>query len=121
VSGKLRVSNVRGALVVEYTFDQHMNTKKLLPNGSTVSWPYYCNNLFPYHSHPSDGTTFTLNLDGIPSTKTAIYPEEITAESPSYMLAWAVGAYTKRELGTTTAGTKVSTAWLPGGQTAALE
>ena len=36
------------------------------------------------------------------------------------MLAWAVGAYTKKQLGVTTAGTKVSTAWLPGGETAAL-
>ena len=36
------------------------------------------------------------------------------------MLAWAVGSYTKRELGTTAAGTKLSTYWLPNGQTAAL-
>jgi aminopeptidase N len=36
------------------------------------------------------------------------------------MLAWAVGKYTKRDLGTTTDGTKISTYWLPNGQTAAL-
>jgi aminopeptidase N len=120
VGGKLRVSNVRGALVVEYTFDQHTNADGLLPGGSTVLWPYYCGNLFPCHSRPADGTTFTLALDGVPAGKTAIAPTEIAAESPSYMLAWAVGSYTKRDLGTTAAGTKVSTAWLPGGETAAL-
>ena len=120
VNGKLRVSSVRGALVVEYTFDQHTNADGLLPGGSTVVWPYYCGNLFPCHSRPADGTTFTLSLDGIPAGKTAIAPTEIAAESPSYMLAWAVGSYTKRDLGVTTAGTKVSTAWLPGGETAAL-
>ncbi|HEX5064057.1 MAG TPA: M1 family aminopeptidase [Kofleriaceae bacterium] len=119
-NGKLRISNVRGDLVVEYTFDQHTNADGLLPGGSTVLWPYYCGNLFPCHSRPADGTTFALSLDGVPDSKTAIYPEEIAAESPSYMLAWAVGSYTKKQLGETTAGTKVSTAWLPGGETAAL-
>jgi aminopeptidase N len=120
IDGKVRVSNVRGALVVEYTFDQRSSADGLLAGGSTVVWPYYCGNLFPCHSRPSDGTTFTLALDGVPSNKLAIYPEAIEADAPPYMLAWAVGAYTKRELGTTAAGTKVSTAWLPGGQTAAL-
>jgi hypothetical protein len=120
VDGKLRVSNVRSPLVVEYGFAQHANADGLLPGGSTVLWPYYCGNLFPCHSQPADGTTFSLSLDGVPSTKQAIYPEDIAAESPPYMLAFAVGAYTKRELGTTTAGTKVSTYWLPNGQTAAL-
>jgi aminopeptidase N len=118
--GKLRVSNVRGALVVEYTFEQRSNADGLLAGGSTVLWPYHCGNMFPCHSRPADGTTFTLQLDGVPANKTAIYPEAIEADAPSYMLAWAVGSYTKRDLGTTTAGTKVSTAWLPGGQTAAL-
>lgn len=120
VNGTLRVSNVRGALVIEYGFAQHANADGLLPGGSTVIWPYHCGNLFPCHSQPADGTTFSLNLDGVPSGQQAIYPETIDAESPPYMLAWAVGAYTKRELGTTTAGTKVSTYWLPNGQTAAL-
>jgi len=120
VSGKLRVSNVRGELVVEYGFKQHMNADGLLPGGSTVLWPYWCGNLFPCHSKPADGTTFSLNIDGVPSGKQAIYPETIDAESPPYMIAWAVGAYTKGELGTTPAGTKLSTYWLPQGKTAAL-
>jgi hypothetical protein len=120
IEGKLLVSNVRSPMVVEYTFTQHSSADGLLPGGSTVLWPYFCGNLFPCHSAPADGTTFTLNLDGVPSTKQAIYPESIDAESPPYMLAWAVGSYTKKELGTTAAGTTVSTYWLPNGQTAAL-
>jgi aminopeptidase N len=120
VGGTLRVSNVRGPLVVEYGFAQQSNADGLLPGGSTVLWPYHCGNLFPCHSQPADGTTFTLSLDGVPANKQAIYPQTIDAESPTYMIAWAVGSYTKRELGTTTAGTTVSTYWLPNGQTAAL-
>jgi hypothetical protein len=118
--GTLRVSNVLGELVIEYGFAQHDNADGLLPGGSTVLWPYFCGNLFPCHSQPVDGTTFSLTLDGVPSGSQAIYPESIDAESPPYMLAWAVGQYTKRDLGTTTDGTNVSTYWLPNGQTAAL-
>ncbi len=119
-SGTLLVSSVLGKLVVEYSFAQHTNADGLLPGGSTVLWPYFCGNLFPCHSQPADGTQFTLSLDGVPSGKQAIYPASIDADSPPYMLAWAVGAYTKKDLGTTAAGTNVSTYWLPGGQTAAL-
>jgi aminopeptidase N len=119
VGGKLLVSNVRGELVVDYSFAQHDNADGLLPGGSTVIWPYFCGNLFPCHSRPADGTTFTLELDGVPAGKTAVYPEAITADAPPYMIAWAVGAYTKRTLGTTDAGTKVNVSWLPGGETAA--
>lgn len=119
VDGKLRVSNVRAALVIEYGFDQHMNADGLLPGGSTVLWPYWCGNLFPCHSRPADGTTFELELDGVPSGKSAIYPTTIDADAPSYMLAWAVGSYAKKQLGVTAAGTKVSVAWLPNGETAA--
>ena len=118
-SGKLRVSNVRGPLVVTYGFTQHDMADGLLPGGSTVVWPYFCGNLFPCHSQPADGTTFTLSLSGVPAGKTAVYPESIDADAPPYMIAWAVGAYTKAQLGTTTAGTKVGVYWLPNGETAA--
>lgn len=119
LAGKLRVSNVRGPLVVTYTFEQHSNADGLLPGGSTVIWPYFCGNLFPCHSQPSDGTAFTLSLDGVPANKTAVFPPSIDNDAPPYQIAWAVGAYTRMDLGTTTAGTKVSAYWLPGGETAA--
>ncbi len=118
-AGKLRVSNVRGPLVISYGFTPHDMANGLLPGGSTVVWPYFCGNLFPCHSQPADGTTFTLALSGVPSGKTAVYPEAIAAEAPPYMIAWAVGAYTRAALGTTTAGTKIGVHWLPGGETAA--
>ncbi len=120
VDGALRVTNVTGKLVVEYGFAVQMNSDGLLAGGSTVLWPYYCGNLFPCHSQPDDGVTFTLKLDGVPATKQAVYPASIDTEAPPYMLAWAVGSYGKRELGMTTAGTKVSTYWLPNGESAAL-
>jgi hypothetical protein len=119
--GKLMVSNVQGALVVEYGFDQHTNADGLLAGGSTVIWPYFCGNLFPCHSQPADGTQFTLSLDGVPDGKTAIYPAAIKADAPPYMLAWAVGSYTKKILGTTTAGTTISVSWLPHGEGPATE
>ena len=117
--GKLRVSSVRGPLVVSYGFQQHDMANGLLPGGSTVIWPYFCGNLFPCHSKPADGVRFELSIDHVPAGKKAIYPETIATDAPPYMLAWAVGAYTKAALGTTTAGTKVSVNWLPGGETAA--
>jgi len=117
--GKLRISSVRGPLVIAYSFEGHAMADGLLPGGSTVVWPYFCGNLFPCHSQPADGTTFTLALDGVPAGQTAIYPESIDTEAPPYMLAWAVGTYGKATLGTTPAGTKIGVHWLPGGETAA--
>ena len=114
--GKLRVSSVRGPLVVSYGFAVHDMADGLLPGGSTVTWPYHCGNLFPCHSRPADGTRFELSLTGVPSGKKAVYPAEIAADAPPYMLAWAVGPYTKATLGTTTAGTKLSVHWLTGGE-----
>ncbi|MBW3535314.1 MAG: penicillin acylase family protein, partial [Gemmatimonadetes bacterium] len=75
--GKLRVSHVRGPLIIAYRFTQHMNADGLLPGGSTVTWPYFCGNLFPCHSLPADGTTFTLALDGIPEGHAAVFPPSI--------------------------------------------
>lgn len=119
VDGKLRVSLVRGPLVVRYGFAQHANADGLLAGGSTVIWPYFCGNLFPCHSQPADGTRFSLAIDGVPAGKTAVYPETISADAPPYMLAWAVGKYTRASLGKTAAGTEVAVYWLPNGETAA--
>ncbi|MFN0251217.1 MAG: M1 family aminopeptidase [Kofleriaceae bacterium] len=117
--GKLRVTNVRSPLVVSYKFIGHDQANGLLPGGSTVVWPYHCGNLFPCHSQPADGTTFALNLDNVPAGKTAVYPAAIETEAPPYMIAWAVGTYSKATLGTTPAGTKISVHWLPNGETSA--
>ncbi|CAN5829305.1 hypothetical protein BH11MYX2_BH11MYX2_22780 [soil metagenome] len=116
-NGKLRVSLVRSPLTVEYSFTGHDMADGLLPGGSTVIWPYFCGNLFPCHSQPADGTTFSLELTGVPAGKTAVYPETIDSEAPPYMLACAVGKYTHADLGTTAAGTKIGVYWLPSGET----
>lgn len=124
VDGKLRVATVKGPLVIAYGFDERPNMgyflDGLLVNGSTVTYPYFCGNLFPCHSHPSDGTRFTLTLDGVPSGATAVYPAEIATDAPSSQLAWAIGDYTKRHLGTTAAGTSLSVYWLPGNHLAQI-
>ncbi len=119
IGGTLRVTWVRGPLVVSYGFTEHAQADGLLPGGSTVIWPYFCGNLFPCHSQPADGSRFSLNLDGVPAGQSAIYPAEIKADAPPYMLAWAVGTYTRASLGTTAAGTEVAVYWLPRGETAA--
>lgn len=88
--------------------------------GYTLVWPYFCGNLFPCHSEPSDGTTFSLALSGVPAGKTAVYPPSIT-ESPSYMVAWSVDTFTEVPLGTTTAGTQLSVWHRPNRATQAMQ
>ena len=75
--------------------------------GFTLLWPYHCGNAFPCHSEPSDGTTFSLALSGVPAGKSAVYPMSV-AEAPSYQIAWSVDAYTEVSLGTTQAGTELA-------------
>ena len=60
---------------------------------------------------------FTMAVTGYDPAMTAVYPTSIPADAPSYMPAIAVGDYTKKDLGKTTAGTAVS-AWYFAGQEA---
>jgi len=103
------------ALTVDYTYQVHGNYDGALASGLTFLWPYFCGNLFPCVSSPADGITFTIALDGVPDGQVAIAPAAVTAEAPSYMVAWAIGDYTRMDLGTTGAGTGVSVWYLPGG------
>lgn len=107
------------AIVLEFSFPLN-GEFGASSSGYTLTWPQGCGYLFPCHSDPSDGTTFQLSLLNVPKNSVAIYADEIKAEAPSYMLGWAIGAYTKLDLGLTNAGTKVATWYLPGGQDAAL-
>ena len=81
--------------------------------GFTFLWPYFCGNLFPCHSEPSDGTTLSLSLTGVPADQVAVYPTTMVAEAPAYQLAWSIDAYTELPLGATTAGTALSTWYRP--------
>jgi aminopeptidase N len=96
------------AIDIAYRFKTHDKFDGVSTKGFTFLWPYYCGNAFPCHSQPADGTTFTLDLAGVPAGSTAIFPSTIPADAPSYQIAWAVGPYVETDLGTTTAGTKLS-------------
>lgn len=108
-------------LLIDYRYKTHYNFNGELPSGATFTWPYFCGNLFPCHSDPSDGTTFSLELSGVPEGKVAVYPATIDIETASYVLAWAIQDYTYQPLGTTENGTNIGVYWLPGGESQALE
>src|SRR5690606_27655414 len=44
--------------------------------------PYYCGNLFPCKSAPSEGSTYTLNVTGVPAGETAVYAKSIPVDAP---------------------------------------
>jgi len=102
-------------LTVKYNFKGHTNFDGWMPaQGVSFLWPYFCGNLFPCRSAPSDGLAFTMSVTGVPAGMEAIYPASIPADAPSYMPAIAVAAYTKIDLGKTTKGTQVNAWHLPG-------
>ncbi len=115
------VSDVPADIVVDYRYTTHTDFDGELPSGATFTWPYFCGNLFPCHSDPSDGTTFQLQLTGVPDGETAVYPETIDLETASYVLAWARGRYTYRKLGSSRDGIEIGVYWLPGGENQALQ
>lgn len=84
-------------------------------SGVTFLWPYFCSNLFPCNSYPDDGVTFTMAVTGVTPGLVPVFPAAIPGDAPSYMPAVAVGDFMKLDLGQTTAGTKVSTWYLPSG------
>ncbi|HEU0033668.1 MAG TPA: M1 family aminopeptidase [Kofleriaceae bacterium] len=92
---------------VDFTYTVHDNFDGASSTGYTMLWPYYCGNLFPCHSDPKDGTTFSLELTAVPSGKTAVFPTTIPADAPSYQVAWSIDDYVDTVLGTTTAGTQL--------------
>ena len=114
--GGLTLALPGDATSVDFAFhyQNHEGLQGASADGYTLTWPYFCGNLFPCHSAPSDGTTFSLSLTGIPDGKVAIYPTSIPSAAPAYQLAWSMDAYTEIPLGTTTAGTSVSV-WYQGG------
>jgi len=99
---------------VAYRFERHAKLEGVLTSGTTFTWPYFCGNVFPCKTEPADGLAFTLDVHGAPAGKKVVFPASIAADAPSYMLAWAVGDYTKLDLGVTKAGRKVSVHYLPG-------
>lgn len=102
----LPASEVPIDVTFEYAWDVH-DEEGVASTGYTYTWPYWCGNAFPCRSAPSEGATFHLSVT--PASGIALYPSEIPNDAPSYMLAWSAGDYVRRSLGTTSAGTSVST------------
>ena len=97
------------AVEIGYHYRGHEMFDGAAADGFTFLWPYFCGNLFPCHSDPSDGTTFTLELAGVPAGKTAVFPAAIANDAPSYQLAWAIDDFAPElALGTTSAGTQIA-------------
>jgi aminopeptidase N len=108
-------------LSITYTFKQAAQFQGWMKSGATLTWPYYCGNLFPCHASPADGLTFELKVDGTPSGKTTLVPPPVKTEAPSYMLAWATGEYTSLDLGTTKNGTHLAAYYQSGGASGAQQ
>jgi aminopeptidase N len=109
-------------IAIRYLMKKHTMFDGFTPStagGFTLVWPYFCGNLFPCHSRPDDGTEFSVTVNNAPPDQQVIAPAGIIAEAPSYQLAWAIGKYTEVDLGTTTAGTKITIHHLPGQAAAA--
>ena len=105
----LAMGDASGPIAIAYHYNLHENFSGISKNGFSLVWPYFCGNMFPCHSAPADGTTFSaVSIAGVPSGDVAIVPASIPAEAPSYQVAFALGAYTELPVGTTTAGTQVS-------------
>ncbi len=74
---------------------------------ATFLWPTHCQNLYPCVPEPADGMTFSLAVRGVPDGLTAVLPERIASDAPSYMPAIAVGDYRYERIGTTAGGVEV--------------
>ena len=97
------------SVAIAYHYKAHDMFDGAAAAGFTFTWPYFCGTLFPCHSDPSDGTTFSLDVAGVPDGKTAVFPAAIPNEAPSYQLAWVIDDFASElALGTTTAGTQVA-------------
>lgn len=121
VDGRLDVglgaSTEERHITVDYGFAVQNAFDGLLAGGMTLIWPYYCENLFPCHTEPSDGTRFGLTLRDAPEL--TVFPTVVPAEAPPYMIAWASGDYTKLDLGSTERGTAIAAWHLPNSAAAA--
>lgn len=106
---------------IRYAFDNQNNFVGWMPElGVTYLFPDNCGYFYPCRPDPAEGSTFSLDVVGT-GDQVAVYPEEIPADAPSYMLGMALGDYQQIELGTTTAGTEVSAWHLPGSRDRMLD
>jgi len=103
----LGVAAAPTTITIDYAWRYHDDSDGAAAAGFTLTWPYYCGNLFPCRSLPADGSRFTLAITNPPAGQTAVYPASIPTDAAAYQLAWAVGPYVRTSLGRTAAGTEV--------------
>jgi hypothetical protein len=111
--GTLTVDAAGASFTVRYGFLAQERYRGWIPSrGLTFLWPSFCGNLFPCQPDPAHGQRYTLEVVGAPDGWTVVAPAVIPADAPAYMPAVAVGAFERRDLGQTSAGTSVSV-WYP--------
>jgi aminopeptidase N len=107
-------------LVISYSFASHrMFDGWNAVTGTSFLWPYFCGNLYPCRSTPSDGVKLSMSVRGYDDDYVALYPQSLQADAPSYMLGITVGQLEEVELGKTTNGTELGAWLLPGVDAAA--
>lgn len=106
-------------VLIRYRYHAHAHFDGWSAAGYTFLWPYHCENLFPCKPNPADGLKFDLVLRNVAAGLSAIYPEHLYVDGPSYQLAWTVADYRWLDLGATPAGTQIKAAYLNGHETAA--
>jgi len=75
-------------LVVAYEIARTTGFDGLHDDGFTYIWPNYCGNLFPCHSSPADGLTYTLSVNGAPDGQIVQHASGSEMDVPSYAIGW---------------------------------
>ncbi len=90
---------------VAYGFAVGERFEGLMESGATLTWPYWCGNLFPCRPHPADGARFGVSVSDAGDGMVTVTSADSVTAAPAYQLAWATGPYVRTELGSTSAGT----------------
>lgn len=96
---------------LRYGFSEKDSMTGLMTAGSSVTWPRHCQNLFPCHSAPAEGITFSLAVSGLPNGHVAVLPAEVTQQVPTYDVALAHGDYSYHKVGVAPSGLELGL-WL---------
>ncbi|MES9862061.1 MAG: M1 family aminopeptidase [Candidatus Thiodiazotropha sp. LLP2] len=106
---------------INYTFQFHDDFNGVSRTGYSFTWPYYCGNVFPCHTNPSNGSEYKVTINGVVDGLQAIYPVTISSNAPSYMVGFSIDNYSYLNLGATEYGTEVGIYYRPGEYVSAVE
>lgn len=110
-------ANTENIFIIAYEFPERTlyEFDGWMPNqGVSFIWPDHCGNLYPCNPNTEDGIRFSVKITEAPQGATVIAPEQLIPEAPPYMPAFAMGDYTKLEVGTTQTGIDVFAWYLDG-------